>query len=526
MTIQTPLNETPAVSPSYVSPAPAALPRVPATEGPQDAIALTGNDLTLHELARIAVGHHKAALADDAWQRIADAREVVEGIVQSGRPAYGITTGVGSQKDSGVQQTELASFNRRLLAAHATRVPGPTLDPSVARAAMTIQSNLFATGTSGVRPELVQRILQRLNDNRIPPVDASGSVGASDLVPLAQLGLGLLESAPDSIFEPGAKEALSLMNSNAISLGMGGLGLVAAERLIRTMDLAAAVALEGLRGNPGAIAPQVTAVHRRRGQKRSAGHLRALLNGSALWREGEARFLQDPLSFRCVSQIHGVGWEVLGRAQEVWETELNAPTDNPLIDSANGMVISHGNMDSTALTAAVDPLRQILAKMCELSGERLHKQHWPAFSGLPTGLARESGAVGGVQFLNLSHIAASLIASTKIWANPVLLNSVGQLADGVEDTAGLAMHAVADMARVIEAAYKITSIELTVGVWAIHRRGIAMDDLGRGVRPVVETLLPLLPIDREGEDMFSLTPLIDLVVNGDLVEAAYSAAEQ
>lgn len=522
MANQMPIQAPPAVSPSYVSPAPAALPRMPVTEGQREAISLTGNNLTLDQLAQAAVGHHKVDLVADAWRRIADAREVVEDIVQSGRPAYGITTGVGSQKDSGVQRTELASFNRRLLAAHATRVPGPTLDPSVVRAAMTIQCNLFATGTSGVRPELVQRILKHLNENRIPPVDASGSVGASDLVPLAQLGLGLLDSAPDSLFEPGAKEALSLMNSNAISLGMGGLGLVAVRRLVRTMDLAAAVALEGLRGNPGAISPQVGAVHRRKGQKRSAGHLRALLDESALWRDGEPRFLQDPLSFRCVSQIHGVGWEVLTRAEEVWETELNAPTDNPLIDSAGGMVISHGNMDSTALTAAVDPLRQILAKMCELSGERLHKQHWPAFSGLPTGLARESGAVGGVQFLNLSHIAASLIASTKIWATPVLLNSVGQLADGVEDTAGLAMHAVADMARVVEAAYKIATIELTVGVWAIHRRGIAMTDLGRGIRPVVDALLPMIPIDREGEDMFSLTPLIDLIVNGDLVEEAYS----
>ncbi len=509
------------ISPSYVSPAPAALPR---PFGRTDSVALSGEDLTLDRLASIAIDLAPVEIGAEAWPRIDEGRAVVEEIVASGRPAYGITTGVGSQKESSVQRTELAAFNRRLLAAHATRVPGPTLDPAVVRAAIAVQLNLFATGTSGVRPELVRRLTKRLNENRVPSVDASGSVGASDLVPLAQLGLGLLEDAPDSVFEPGAKEALSLMNSNAISLGFGGLCLVTARRLLATMDLAAAVALEGLRGNLGAISEPVNRVHGRRGQHASSLRLRSLLRDSALWQPGESRFLQDPLSFRCASQIHGVGHEVLARAEQVWEVELNAPTDNPMIDRETGAVISHGNMDSTALTAGIDPLRQILAKICELSGERLHKQHWPAFSGLPTGLARESGAVGGVQFLNLSHIAASLIASSKIWATPVLLNSVGQLADGVEDTAGLAMHAVADFARVIEAAYKIATIELTVGVWAIHRRGLPTETLGRGIRPVVEAMTPMLPIEREGEEMFSLTPLIDFVVNGDLVESAYAAA--
>ncbi|NMM43513.1 aromatic amino acid lyase [Rhodospirillaceae bacterium KN72] len=509
------------ISPRYVSPAPAAIPRAGKPGAP---VALSGNNFTLDQIATIAVDGTDATIDESAWPRISEGRAVVEAIVAEGRPAYGITTGVGSQKESSVQQTDLATFNRRLLAAHATRVPGPTLDPAVVRAAMAVQLNLFATGTSGVRRELVERLMKRLNENRVPTVDASGSVGASDLVPLAQLGLGLLEDAPDSVFEPGAKEALSLMNSNAISLGMGSLCLVSARRLLATLDLAAAVALEGLRGNLGSIAEPVNRVHGRRGQHASSSRLRSLLRDSALWYGGESRFLQDPLSFRCVSQIHGVGHEVLARAEQVWEVELNAPTDNPLIDRENGAVISHGNMDSTALTAAIDPLRQILAKICELSGERLHKQHWPAFSGLPTGLAREAGAIGGVQFLNLSHIAASLIASSKIWATPVLLNSVGQLADGVEDTAGLAMHAVADLARVIEAAYKIATIELTVGVWAIHRRDIDPGKLGHGVRPVFEALLPLLPIDREGEETFSLSPLIDFVVNGDLVETAYDAA--
>jgi histidine ammonia-lyase len=511
-------------TPPPVFPLATALPSERADDAAQAPVELDGHSLRLRALARIAVDRAPATIGAQARGRIAEGREVVEQVVRSGRPAYGITTGVGSQKEAAVGEGELAVFNRRLLAAHATRVPGPVLDRAVLRAALAVQLNLFATGSSGVRPQLVDRLLAHLNEDRLPSVDASGSVGASDLVPLAQLALGLLEDAPDTAFEPGAKEALSLMNSNAISLGQGGLCLVSARRALATLDLAAAVALEGLRGNLSSLAEPVTGVHARRGQRVSATRLRALLAGSKLWQPGEARFLQDPLSFRCVSQIHGVGYEVLANAERVWTVELNAPTDNPLIDLEGNAAISHGNMDSTALTAAVDPLRQILAKICDLSGERLHKQHWPAFSGLPTGLASAPGAMGGVQFLNLSHIAASLIASTKMWAQPVMLMSVGQLADGVEDTAGLAMHAVSDLARLLDAVYKIAAIELTVGCWAIARRGLATADLGAGVRAVVERLDGALPIGREGETPFSLSPLVELVANGDLVERAYAAA--
>lgn len=517
-------SQTPPASGPSVFPAATALPSE--SEGILPArVVLAGTRLSLDEVVALAVNGAQATVSEEARTRIAAGREVVEAIVRSGKPAYGITTGVGSQKEAAVGPGELAAFNRRLLAAHATRVPGPVLDSAVVRAALAIQLNLFATGSSGVRPQLVDRLLWHLNNDRLPTVDASGSVGASDLVPLAQLALGVLEDAPETAFEPGAKEALSLMNSNAISLGQGALCLVAARRFMATMDLAAAMALEGLRGNLTSLSPAVGRAHRRHGQNASAARLRGLLDGSALWQPGAARFLQDPLSFRCVAQIHGVGYEALANAERIWRVELNATTDNPLIDLETGTAISHGNMDSTALTAAVDPVRQILAKICDLSGERLHKQHWPAFSGLPVGLASETGAMGGVQFLNLSHIAASLIASARMWAQPVLLTSVGQLADGVEDTAGLAMHAVSDLARLLDAAYKVATIELTIGCWAIKRRDLPVDGLGRGVASAFTRLEPLLPIGREGETPFSLSPLVDLVANGDLVEEAYAAAD-
>lgn len=490
-----------------------------------ESVHVTGYDLTIDEVHAVARAAARVCVAAEARARVARGRAIVDGIVAGRTPTYGVNTGVGSQKDYGLDEREIGRFNRRLLNAHATSVPGPELRPEVVRAAMTVQANLFATGACGVRPDILDLIIERLHENRLPVVDAAGSVGASDLVPLAQMALGLMAPGPDAeAFEPAAKEALSLMNSNAISLGRGALVLHDARRLLAAFDLCAAAALEGLRGNLESISDPVTRVHRRRGHGRSASRMRALLAGSRLWQPGEARFLQDPLSFRGASQVHGAADSAMEWVWQVWETELNTVSDNPLIDLESGRAVSHANMDSGSLTLAMDTLRQALAKVADLSGERLHKQHWPTFSGLPTGLAREAGAMGGVQFLNLGHIAASLIASMKLWANPVLPLSIGQLADGVEDTAGLAMHAVADADRIVEAGWKVATLEAIVACWAIDRRGLRLEDLGVGVRPLYETLRPMLPIGREGEEPFDLTPVVARFAESDLLERCLAGA--
>ena len=485
-------------------------------------LLLEGDGLTIRDVVEAAAAHRLVALSENAWRRVSLGRSIVEEIVDRGEPAYGISTGVGSQKDFVVPREKMAEFNRRLLAAHATRVPGPVVEPAETRAAMVVQANLFATGACGVRPELVSLLLRRLEENRIPTVDASGSVGASDLVPLAQLALGLLGDS----FALSAKEALSLMNSNAISLARGALQLHELKRLLAAFDVSSAVALEGLRGSLASLDETVARAHRNQGQSAVAERLRALLAGSMLWQPGAARFLQDPLSFRCISQIHGAGQSALEWAWTLWEAELNAVTDNPLIDLENRRALSHGNMDTTAVTMAADTLRQILAKIAILSGERMHKQHWSVFSGLPAGLTFDRDqAIGGVQFLNFSHIAASLIASLKIWSHPHLTHSIGQLNDGVEDTAGLALHSVTDLKQAIEGGWKIASLELMIGTWAVKRRDLPANGLGAGVRPIVEALAPLLPMGAEGMNgPFDISGIVDLFKSGGLLEAAYIAA--
>ena len=437
-------------------------------------LTLDGDSLGIAALARFAAGATRLALSDAAWDRIAEARAVVDRIVEAGVPAYGITTGFGSQKDFAVDPRRDAAFNLAVLTGHATRAPGRRAPAAVIRAALAVQLNGWARGWSGVRPALCAAQLARANAGVAPDVRTGSSVGASDIVALSQLALPLVGRASDGLALDGlasvppldglaAKEAMSLLNSNALTLAAGALALAEVKRLLDALDLAAALSLEGFRGHPGAWSETVERAHPQAGHAASGQALRRLLADSALWQPGAPRLLQDPLSLRCAPQIHGAARTALAWAWEAWEGALNAVADNPLVDRATGAAISHGSMETTLLAVALDALRLAVAKAVEASGERVHKLQWPSFSGLPAGLAAESGAAGGVQFLNLGHIAAAKVAAARIAAQPVALQYRGQVCDGVEDVGGMAPFAVEETERQLDAAWTAVTVEADGG---------------------------------------------------------------
>ena len=467
-----------------------------------------GDDaLTVGRLVELAVRGGPYQLGDGAAARIAEGRAIVERLLASNTEAYGVTTGVGSQKDHRVSVADVHDFNRKLVRGHATRVPGPVVPARVVRAAMLVLLQQFSSGASGVSLELASLVARHASSDELPAIDAAGTVGASDLVPLSQLADWLF-SRPDAGEVPYAKDALSFINCNALSLATGAFHIDELGRIARWFDVAAAATFEGFRANLAAIGAPVNEVHRRTAQGSVAADLRQMLAGSRLLDPAAARLLQDPLSFRNVSQIHGALREAIGFLGTVWDGELNSVAINPIVHAGTPSFSSHGNMDTTRITLAADMTRQALAKVADISGERIHKQQWPNFSGLPIGLAADDAPVGGVQFLNLGHIAASLITSVKIWAQPHLLHSVGQVADGVEDTASHALHAVHDLERQLDACRTLAAIEIAVAVWAIDRRGIAAGDLGATPRRLYEIVRPLLPIGTEGDDVFDVATVV------------------
>lgn len=482
-------------------------------------ISLGDAPLTLREAEAIARQRATVDLSPQGRAAVAAARAVVDRLVESGTPAYGITTGVGSQKDFGISAEAIAHYNNLMITAHATLAPGRDAPPEVVRAALAIQLSLFARGRSGVRLELVESLLARLQADDLPGARLGSSVGASDIVAMSQLAAPLIGNAaigaggtgPSPIGSLAAKEAVSLLNSNSLMLAEGGLAIMEARALLDAATAAGAMSMEGFRGNIQSWGVRVDAARGQPGQTRVGIALRASLANSQLWQAGEARFLQDPLSFRCIPQIHGAAEAAFDFAHDIFETELSSTCDNPIIDTASGDFISHGNMETTACALAMDTLRQALAKVIEASGQRIHKIQWPGFTGLPTSLAAEPGAIGGVQFLNFGHIAGANVGAVRQTAHPAMLNYSGQLDDGVEDVAGNAPQSVAETVRMLVPAWNVVAIEMACAVWAIHRRSLPIDTLGDGVRPLVERILPILPIGIEGQQVFDLASVVNAV---------------
>ncbi len=482
-------------------------------------IALGEATLTLRDVEALAAGHADLALSATGRRAIIAAREIVDRVVDSGTPAYGINTGVGSQKDFAVGRAEIARYNNLMITAHASVMPGQDAAAPVVRAAMAIQLALFAKGRSGIRLELFESLLARFQADDLPDVRLGGSVGASDIVAMSQMavpvigkkGIGAGGAGPVPIGSLAAKEAISLLSSNSLMLAQGALAIAEVRALLDAATIAGVLSIEGFRGNLRSWSAQVDLARGQAGQIRSGAMLREALAGSRLWEPGAARLLQDPLSFRCIPQIHGAAEAAYNFAQGIFETELSSACDNPLIDTVAGAFISHGNMETTVCALAMDTLRQALAKVIEASGQRIHKIQWPNFTDLPTSLAAEPGAIGGVQFLNLGHLAGASVAAVRQAAYPAMLNYSGQLDDGVEDVAGNAPQSVAETVRALTPAWNTVAIETVCAVWAIHRRSLPLDGLGMGVRSLVARMLPMLPIGDEGVSVFDMTPVVEFL---------------
>ena len=482
-------------------------------------LSLGDTPLTLLDIAAIAAGRASFALSAAARDAVVRGRHAVDRLVDAAIPAYGITTGVGSHKAFGVDRATIGRYNDLLITGHATAAPAGLATPAAVRVALAIQLSLFARGRSGVRPALVDALLARLQADDLPDVRLGSSVGASDVVAMSQLavpligraGLGAGGGGPLPLDGLAAKEALSLLNSNSLMLAEGCLALLEVRALLDAAALAGALSIEGFRGNLRSWREEVDLARGQPGQLRAGHALRRLLDGSRLWHTGEARLLQDPLSFRCVPQIQGAAEAAYDFAAGIFETELSSACDNPLIDPATGAFFAHGNMETSACCLAMDTLRQALAKVIEASGQRIHKIQWPEFSGLPTGLAPAPGAVGGVQFLKLGHLAGACVGAVRQAAAPALLNYSGQLDDGVEDVGGNAPQSVAETVRALPPAWNVLTIEIACAVWAVHRRGIPHEALGQGLQPLAAAILALLPIGREGECLFDLAPLVAAV---------------
>jgi len=467
-------------------------------------LKLSGQVLTLEQIAAVANGREQVALAADARSRMEQSRRVVEKIVSENRTVYGVNTGFGKLSDVRIEPGQLRALQLNLVRSHSCGIGNP-LSIAEARAMLLLRANVLACGLSGARAVVADMLVAMLESGVTPVIPEKGSVGASgDLAPLAHLALCAIGEgeafyraarmpSADALKQAGieplqleVKEGLALLNGTQAMGAVGGLALQRADQLARLADVAGAMSLEALRGTPVAFDERIHAARPHAGQREVANHLRQLLQGSeirASHLQNDPR-VQDAYSLRCMPQVHGAVRDTLRYARIVVETETGSATDNPLVFAETEEVLSGGNFHGAPLGLAFDYAAIALTDLISITERRIDRLVNPdANEDLPAFLTKHAGIASG--FMMLQVAAVALLSEAKILAHPASADNV-PTDGGKEDHVSMGMTAATKLRSIVNLAEQAIAIELiTAAEGLVHRKPLAP---GRGVKQAYEII--------------------------------------
>jgi histidine ammonia-lyase len=473
-------------------------------------VILDGHSLDLDGLIAVAREGARVELAADAVDRMGRSRLVLERFADAGQPIYGYSTGVGALKRVAVGRADAQAFNLQMV--RNCRVgQGPPAAADVVRATLLRLANNFARGVVGVRPQLAQLVVRALNEDWPLQLRTRGSVGEADLAPLADLTAGLLDRE-GFVLEAG--EGLAILDNNAFSTAVGALAMADAIRLADGLDVAGALDMEAFVANPSALHP-VLGERPYPGLQAVASRLRELLAGSWLWDAAVPRNLQDPLTYRCLPQVHGALRDTLTYARAQLAIELNAAQNNPLVDLDEEQVVPVGCFEVLPLAAALDFLRIALAPVLTSANERAMKLLHAGFSGLPPGLAARPD-LGDDGLTELGVAGQSLVAEARLLAAPVSFEMASSSqAEGIEDRMTMASLSGRRLAEMAELGRWLVAIELVVAARAVDlREGSRLGAGTAAAHRMVRDRIPATSGDVSVPP--DLEPLADLVRSGAL----------
>ncbi len=398
-------------------------------------ITLTGSSLTLADIDAVARGGAKVAISDDpaVRARIEGSRAVIAKAVEKGEEIYGVTTLFGGMADVHVTREQLIDVQRIALWQHKSTT-GPRLPQADVRAAMLLRANSLVRGASGVRTELIDRLVAFLNAGAAPHMYQRGSIGASgDLVPLTYIGASILGLSPEFLvdmggetqdchtvlrklgfepIDPEPKEGLALNNGTGACTG------VAANVMTRALDAAAmalgvhALFAQALLATDQSFDPYIHAQKPHPGQVWTAERMAELIRGGKTIRseaggdraKRHGDLIQDRYGIRCLPQFLGPVMDGLATAARQVTTEANTANDNPLIDPDTGETFHTGNFLAQYTAIAMDSTRYLIGLMCKHIDSQVALMITPAFSnGLTPALVgnMETGVNVGLKSLHI-----------------------------------------------------------------------------------------------------------------------------
>jgi histidine ammonia-lyase len=256
------------------------------------------------------------------------------------------------------------------------------------------------------------------------------------------------------------------------------------------------MSLEALQGSRASFIPEIHALRPLRGQGASAANVLRLIEDSAIneshrWCDK----VQDAYSLRCAPQVHGACRDLFDHIAYTVGVEVNAATDNPLVLTEIGELVSNGNFHGQPVAFALDVLALGASELANISERRLERLVNPSLSeGLPPFLTVDGGLNSG--FMIPQYVAASLVSENKVLAHPASVDSIPTSA-GQEDHVSMGNAAGLKAWQVLANAEHAVAIELLAGAQGVEFLAPLEPGVGvRATRAFVRTLSPRLGDDR------------------------------
>ncbi|XP_068242640.1 histidine ammonia-lyase-like [Palaemon carinicauda] len=456
---------------------------------PEEYLTLDGASLTPEDLTALGKGAYKIRLSSESEASVKAARDLVEDIVREKKVVYGITTGFGKFARTTIPESKLYELQLNLIRSHAAGVGDP-LSPNKTRMLLALRINILAKGNSGVSLTVLKQMIEAFNASCLPWVPEKGTVGASgDLAPLSHLALGMMGEG--KMWSPktgwgdakyvleahnlnpvvlGPKEGIALINGTQLITSITAEALERAETIARQADVVAGLSLEVLKGTSKAFDSDVHKLRKHKGQNDVASRLRGLLHSDTYPSEiaESHRFcnrVQDAYTLRCCPQVHGIVHDTLHFVRGIVTDEMNSATDNPIVLTDRGEIISAGNFHGEYPAKAADYLAIGIHEIASMSERRIERLINPALSELPAFLVKEGGLNSG--FMLAHCTAAALVSENKVLCHPASVDSLTTSA-GTEDHVSMGGFAARKALTVVENVERVIAIELLAACQAIE----------------------------------------------------------
>lgn len=450
------------------------------------ALKIEGKNLTIENVVKVARYGEKIEFSDEAMEKVAKCRSIVERKIEERAVMYGVTTGIGELAEVILTPEQTEKYQKYLVYSHAAGYGKPVAIPDV-RAAMLSRMNVLLHGHSGCRPVIPETLKEMLNRGVTPVMCQKGSVGASgDLSPMAQMALVLIgegeaffngkrmngKEAMDAAGIPTikfeARDGLATINGSNVVTGMGSLEIYDAERWLKTSEITAAMTLEVLNANMIAYDERIHKVRGYPGAIDSSENIRRLVEGSELLKQ-KGKKVQDAYSLRSTPQVVGAAKDAFKFARDMFNIELNGVGDNPIFfEDDGGTCLTGANFQGTPLAFGLELVGTAVTTVSVLSERRLNRLMNPHLSmGLPAFLTKGAGMFSGLMLSQ--YTAGSLCCENRVLSHPAATGSIPAAADQ-EDFVSMAMTTAIKTRQILENANAIIAIELMAGAQAIDFR--------------------------------------------------------